>query len=86
VPTSMTVAEFDELVSAIPLGLVEKLVLWGDEDRIAGSLAEYETAGVDHAVLWNVTGMGEATGETIRDSFGVLRRVKDRLRAESSSR
>jgi len=79
IPTSTTVDEYLDLVKDIPLELVEKLVLWGDDERIVRELSAYEKAGVKHAVVWNVTGMSAASSVTVRDSFEVLTRVKEHL-------
>jgi phthiodiolone/phenolphthiodiolone dimycocerosates ketoreductase len=76
VPTSVSLAQYLDLVKDIPLELVEKLVLWGDAARIVGELASYADAGVEHAVIWNVTGMGEGSGASVRESYRVLDDVK----------
>jgi len=79
VPTSVSLDQYLDLVRHIPLELVEKLVLWGDETRIVRQLASYADAGVEHAVVWNVTGMGEGTGESVREAYQVLDRVRTEL-------
>jgi hypothetical protein len=55
---------------------VEKLVLWGDADRIAAELRGYALAGVEHAVIFNVTGMGWPPAGTVRASYEVLNAVR----------
>jgi phthiodiolone/phenolphthiodiolone dimycocerosates ketoreductase len=79
VPTSVSVDQYLDLVRHIPLELVEKLVLWGDDTRIVRELASYADAGVEHAVVWNVTGMGEGTGGSVREAYQVLDRVRTEL-------
>jgi hypothetical protein len=71
--------QYLDLVKHIPLELVEKLVLWGDDARIVRELALYADAGVEHAVVWNVTGMGEGSGESVREAYQVLERVRTEL-------
>jgi phthiodiolone/phenolphthiodiolone dimycocerosates ketoreductase len=79
VPTSVSLAQYLDLVKDIPLELVEKLVLWGDDARIVRELVAYGDAGVEHAVIWNVTGMGEGSSASVREAYQVLENVRTEL-------
>jgi len=79
IPTMASTADYLALVRNIPLDLVQRLVLWGDDDRIVEELHAYASAGVEHAVIWNVTGMGVAPSDAVRKSYQVLSSVRDRL-------
>jgi len=72
IPTHVSIEEYREIVRDIPLDLVEHLVLWGDAERISGELDKYEAAGLEHAVLWNVTGIGEVSADEMRASYATL--------------
>jgi alkanesulfonate monooxygenase SsuD/methylene tetrahydromethanopterin reductase-like flavin-dependent oxidoreductase (luciferase family) len=79
VPTMTSTADYLALVRDIPPDLVERLVLWGDDHRIVEELDAYASAGVEHAVIWNVTGMGVAPSDAVRKSYQVLSSVRSRL-------
>jgi len=79
VATQGSVADYLELVSEIPLDLVERLVLWGDAARLAAELRGYAAAGVEHAVIFNVTGMSEPAPGVVRSSYQELAAVRDEL-------
>jgi phthiodiolone/phenolphthiodiolone dimycocerosates ketoreductase len=79
VPTRMSPGEYESLVERIPRDLIERLVLWGDRARLVHELQRYAEAGVQHAVVWNVTGMGRAQPGAVRTSYAVLASVRDEL-------
>jgi phthiodiolone/phenolphthiodiolone dimycocerosates ketoreductase len=74
-----SVADYLDLVADIPLELVERLVLWGDVERLATELRRYANVGVQHAVIFNVTGMGVPPPGVVRSSYEVLAAVQDTL-------
>ena len=72
VPTHWSLSDYRELVARIPLHVVKELVLWGDGARLADQLSAYADAGVEHAVIWNATGMGMPSTEEVRSSFRAI--------------
>ena len=79
IPTHTSMAEYRALVAEIPLAVVKELVLWGDGARLADRLAAYADAGMEHAVVWNATGMGAPSAEEVRASFRAIEDARSRL-------
>jgi phthiodiolone/phenolphthiodiolone dimycocerosates ketoreductase len=80
VPTRYTLEEYRALVARIPPPVVKELVLWGGAQRLGACLRDYQAAGLEYAVLWNVTGMAGASPQQVRESFRTLGEVRDLLR------
>lgn len=85
IPTHVTVEEYTELVAQIPLWAVKELVLWGDGPRLAEILGRYGEAGLEHAIIWNLTGLGEPTPEEVRASFRAVTRAAELLGSRGGS-
>ena len=47
--------------------------------RLADRLAAYADAGMEHAVVWNATGMGAPSAEEVRASFRAIEDARSRL-------
>jgi phthiodiolone/phenolphthiodiolone dimycocerosates ketoreductase len=85
IPTHVTVQEYLELVAQIPLWAVKELVLWGDGPRLAEMLGRYREAGLEHAVIWNLTGLGEPTSQEVRASFQAITQAAELLGSPAGS-
>jgi len=79
IPTHWSMEDFRALVDAIPLEVVKEVVLWGDGERLADRLGAYADAGMEHAVIWNATGMGMPSVEEVRSSFRAIADARARL-------
>ena len=51
----------------------------GRRERLADQLSAYADAGVEHAVIWNATGMGMPSTEEVRSSFRAIEDARARL-------
>jgi phthiodiolone/phenolphthiodiolone dimycocerosates ketoreductase len=76
VPTHWSLTDYLDLAGRIPLPAVKQLVLWGDGERLAERLSAFRDAGLRHGILWNITGLGEATRDDILGSFRALDQAK----------
>jgi len=79
VPTHWSLSDYRALVDGIPLDVVKELVLWGDGARLAEQLSAYADAGLQHAVIWNATGMGMPSTDEVRSSFRAIDDARARL-------
>jgi len=79
VPTHWSLSDYRDLVDGIPLDVVKELVLWGDGARLAEQLSAYADAGLQHAVIWNATGMGMPSTDEVRSSFRAIDDARARL-------
>ncbi|MFW9978458.1 MAG: LLM class flavin-dependent oxidoreductase [Candidatus Thorarchaeota archaeon] len=62
-----------EAIENVPDEVLREFYMLGDGETIIKSLEKYTTAGLDHMILWNSTGMFDL--EKTRDSFKIMKEV-----------
>jgi phthiodiolone/phenolphthiodiolone dimycocerosates ketoreductase len=77
VPTTVSRAESERVVAAIPPSLVRRATFHGDAKQIAEQVRAYEQAGLRDLVMWNVTAFAEPSLASY--SFKVLRELRELL-------
>jgi phthiodiolone/phenolphthiodiolone dimycocerosates ketoreductase len=60
-PTTVTRAEAERVVSHIPAGIVREHTLCGTPEQIAAEIRAYQDAGLRDVVLWNITPFADAS-------------------------
>lgn len=75
VPTKVSRAEAERVISHIAPGIVREGTLHGTPQQIADQIKAYEQAGLRDVVLWNITSFADA--ELSGYSFKAMRQVKD---------
>jgi phthiodiolone/phenolphthiodiolone dimycocerosates ketoreductase len=75
VPTKVSRAEAERVISHIAPGIVREGTLHGTPQQIADQLRAYEQAGLRDVVLWNITSFADV--ELSGYSFKAMREVKD---------
>jgi phthiodiolone/phenolphthiodiolone dimycocerosates ketoreductase len=73
-PTTVTRAEAERVVSHIPGGIVREHTLCGTPEMIAAQIRTYQEAGLRDVVLWNITPFADAALSVY--SFRALREVR----------
>ncbi len=73
VPTRYSKDEALKAIAAIPFELTHDYTLHGTPDDLVALLHDYETAGLRHVALWNMTFLGDPT--KVRESFHLLDEV-----------
>jgi phthiodiolone/phenolphthiodiolone dimycocerosates ketoreductase len=75
VPSGISPARARELIASIPDELVRGSVLWGSVDDVGARMAEYEEAGCEHLVLYDVGRYADPDGlARFRESLKALAR------------
>ncbi|MHB1538610.1 MAG: LLM class flavin-dependent oxidoreductase [Solirubrobacteraceae bacterium] len=77
VPTRVSRAEAERVISHIPAGIVREGTLHGDARAIASQIDGYRQAGLRDVVLWNVTPFADA--KLAGYSFATMREVQQLL-------
>jgi phthiodiolone/phenolphthiodiolone dimycocerosates ketoreductase len=57
----------------VPMEILSEFYMHGDADNIIGKLEDYIKGGLQHIILWNVTGMFDL--EKTRESYSILKEV-----------
>jgi phthiodiolone/phenolphthiodiolone dimycocerosates ketoreductase len=73
-PTTVTRAEAERIVSHIPGGIVREHTLCGTPEAIADQIRTYQQAGLRDVVLWNITAFADPAHAVY--SFRALREVR----------
>jgi phthiodiolone/phenolphthiodiolone dimycocerosates ketoreductase len=60
-PTTVSRAEAERIVSHIPAGIVREHTLCGTPERIAAEIGAYHEAGLRDVILWNITPFADAS-------------------------
>lgn len=82
-PTTVTRAECERIISHIPGGIVRELTLSGTPERIAEQLRVYAQAGLRDVVLWNITPFADPSQSIY--SFKAMKAVRDLLETEPAT-
>lgn len=82
-PTTVTRAECERIISHIPGGIVRELTLSGTPERIAEQLRVYAQAGLRDVVLWNITPFADPAQSIY--SFKAMKAVRDLLETEPAA-
>ncbi|MGH2726375.1 MAG: LLM class flavin-dependent oxidoreductase [Actinomycetota bacterium] len=83
IPTHLAKDEALKAIGAIPDEISHDFTLHGTPDDIVAELRDFEAVGVRHAVLWNITFLGDAT--KIRESYHLLDDVLAQVKGGSVS-
>lgn len=57
----------------VPLDILKAFYMTGDADALLGQLEDYVSRGMEHIVLWNVTGMFDL--EKTKSSYGIMKEI-----------
>ena len=79
-PTTVTRAECERIISHIPGGIVRELTLSGTPERIADQIRTYAEAGLRDVVLWNITPFADPSQSLY--SFKAMKTVRELLESE----
>jgi phthiodiolone/phenolphthiodiolone dimycocerosates ketoreductase len=79
VPTKVSRAEAERVISHIPAGIVREGTLHGTPEQIAEQIRTYQDAGLRDLILWNITPFADPDLSVY--SFKAMREVKDLLSA-----
>jgi phthiodiolone/phenolphthiodiolone dimycocerosates ketoreductase len=79
-PTTVTRAECERIISHIPGGIVRELTLSGTPERIADQIRTYAEAGLRDVVLWNITPFADPSQSLY--SFKAMKTVRELLETE----
>lgn len=79
VPTRWSREEALDVAERIPVEMVRRGMLCGTPDTIVDELQAFEAAGLEHAVLWNVTYMGDVN--LISSSYKLMGAIADEIRS-----
>ncbi len=70
IPTKFKREDILKVIAEIPKEIVKNAFLYGTPDQIIQKLEEYEKAGLDYVVFWNLTYFGDA--DKIRISYNLI--------------
>ena len=73
VPARLSREEALAAVDAVPVEVTASSLLCGTPDEIVAELRSFEAAGLEHAILWNVTYMADVT--KLRSSYHLLSEI-----------
>ncbi len=82
-PTTVTRAECERIISHIPGGIVRELTLSGTPERIADQIRTYAEAGLRDVVLWNITPFADPSQSLY--SFKAMKTVRELLETEPAA-
>ncbi len=78
VPMGLSRRAITDAIDRVPDTILSKFYMLGDADDIIKGLEEYVKHGLQHIILWNLTGMLDPS--LTRESFAVMRRVLEYVR------
>jgi phthiodiolone/phenolphthiodiolone dimycocerosates ketoreductase len=82
-PTTVTRAECERIISHIPGSIVRELTLSGTPDQIADQIRAYAEAGLRDVVLWNITPFADPAQSIY--SFKAMKQVRELLETEPAA-
>ena len=82
-PTTVTRAECERIISHIPGSIVRELTLSGTPDQIADQIRAYQEAGLRDVVLWNITPFADPAQSIY--SFKAMKQVRELLETEPAA-
>ena len=82
-PTTVTRAECERIISHIPGSIVRELTLSGTPSQIADQVRTYQEAGLRDVVLWNITPFADPAHSIY--SFKAMKQVRELLETEPAA-
>lgn len=68
-----------EAIERVPQEILERFYITGDTDSILGILEEYMKQGLEHIILWNVTGMFDL--EKTKPSYHIMKEILEYVKS-----
>ena len=68
-------------IDEVPEAVLQEFYMMGDADAIIGKLEQYARQGLQHMILWNVTGMFDL--RRTLESFQVMKQILSYVRTRS---
>jgi hypothetical protein len=66
-------SEMLDAIEQVPDAVLEAFYMTGNAEEIISQLEEYCTAGLEHIILWNTTGMFDL--EKTKESYRIMKEV-----------